>query len=124
MFLKNFLAWVQLKEKLHNQNRDKTIIKERDIWWCSIGCNVGDKVDGKSQWFNRPVLIIKKFNKNIFYGMPLTTKLKDNPYYVAFTFQGRTISAMLSHMRLLDKRRLQGKMGQLDQKDFNTVKEE
>ncbi len=30
--------------------------------WCSIGINVGDEEDGKNELYERPVLVIKKFN--------------------------------------------------------------
>lgn len=75
MMRKNFKDWSQLKEQLHITDRTKTTFKERDVWWCSIGCNVGDEMDGKSIWFNRPVLVLRKFNKNIFYGVPQIMRL-------------------------------------------------
>jgi hypothetical protein len=28
------------------------------------------------------VLIMRKFNPHIFFGVPLTTKMKQNPYYL------------------------------------------
>jgi mRNA interferase MazF len=110
MFTKDFDGWAELKPRIHNQDK-KLVFKERDIWWCSIGCNVGDEVDGKNNQFNRPVLIIKKFNHNIFYGLPMTTKIKNNPYYVQVTFQRKTVCALSSHMRLLDKKRLSTRLG-------------
>lgn len=121
MFIKDFDNWAKLKPTLHDKDKTKVFFKERDIWWCSIGCNIGDEMDGKHEYFDRPVLIIRKFNHNIFYGLPLSTKIKNNPYYEQITFQGKNISVLLSHMRLLDKKRLQEKMGQLDTKDFNKV---
>lgn len=58
---KNFDEWSVLK-----QNLDKTqkliLFKEQDIWWCSIGLNVGSEANGKNEYFSRPVLIVRKFN--------------------------------------------------------------
>jgi hypothetical protein len=39
-------------------------------------------MDSKNQFYNRPVLIMRKFNPHIFFGVPLTTKIKQNPYYL------------------------------------------
>lgn len=124
MFEKDFKNWFLLKPKLHNLDKQKVFFRERDVWWCSIGCNVGDEQDGKSNKFNRPVLIIKKFNRNLFYGLPMSTQIKNNRYYFAITFQERTVSVLLSQMRVLDKKRLQRKIGQLDEGDFNKVVKE
>ena len=69
---KNFDEWNECKK-----NRDKNDIDiyfyEREIWWCAIGVNVGFEQDGKGERFARPVLIIRKFSKNVFLGVPLTT---------------------------------------------------
>ena len=51
----------------NNQNEKKIKIdskikyghpKEREIWWCSVGLNVGTEIYGKGEDFARPVLII------------------------------------------------------------------
>jgi hypothetical protein len=36
-------------------------------------------MDGKNQFYNRPVLIVRKFNSHIFFGVPLTTKMNKTP---------------------------------------------
>lgn len=36
---------------------------EKDVWWASLGANIGHEEDGKNKKFERPVLILKKFNK-------------------------------------------------------------
>jgi mRNA interferase MazF len=70
----------------------------------------------------RPVLIIRKFNKNIFLAIPLSTKVKpDNPYYIEISLHGQQISAMVSQIRVLDAKRLHKKIGTLDTADFDTV---
>ena len=38
------------------------------------------------------VLIVRKFNPHIFFGVPLTTKIKHNPYYFPMRFKERTVS--------------------------------
>ena len=49
--------------------QDLHIIK-KDIWWVSVGVNVGFEEDGKNDNFVRPVLVLKKFNNDMFLGIP------------------------------------------------------
>ncbi len=67
--IKDFENWNKLKQKLESRKNIPTF-KEREIWWCSIGVNIGCEEDGKNQLFNRPILIIRKFNNNMFLGAP------------------------------------------------------
>jgi mRNA interferase MazF len=120
--IKQFQKWITKKEELQNRN-SVPHFKQANIYWCGLGENVGDEENGKSELFSRPVLIIRKFNKNLFWGIPLTTQIKDNPYYVKISFQGKEQCAMITHLRLMDAKRLYKRMGELDQPDFQKVKE-
>lgn len=119
---KDFTAWHDLKTHLQKQGETPTF-KQREIWWCSIGVNVGDEMDGKSQLFSRPVLIVRKFNRRIFIGVPLTTKVKDNPYYHRIHFKGIDQCVMLSQLRLWEGKRLTRRMGQLPEDQFEKIRQ-
>lgn len=80
-------------------------------------------MDGKGHSYNRPVLIVRKFNPHFFYGVPLTTQLKDNPYYFPLHFHGQNICAVLSQARPFDSKRLTDQMGKLSKKQFNRIRE-
>jgi len=117
---KDFEQWIALKKILNSQ--DVPTFQQQEIWWCSIGANVGDEEDGKNTGFNRPVLVIKKFNKHIFLGAPLTTKIKDNPYYHKIHFKNIDQSVMISQIRVWDCRRFTHKIGKLSDKQFKGIK--
>jgi mRNA interferase MazF len=120
---KQFKKRILKKEELHNRKKIPSF-KERDIYWCGLGENIGDEENGKSDFFSRPVLIIRKFNKNLFWGIPLTKQIKDSPYYTKITFKGLGQSAMITHLRLMDVKRLYGgAIGTLDKNDFQKVKD-
>jgi len=122
MHTKDFPGWNVVKQEVDNAAHTPTF-KEREIWWCKIGINVGHEADGKSRFYNRPVLIVKKFNSRIFWGVAMTTKIKEDPHYFLIDFQDRKQCVMLSHLRLYDSKRLQGKMiGTLSHKQFEAVK--
>ncbi|MBU6339047.1 MAG: type II toxin-antitoxin system PemK/MazF family toxin, partial [Rickettsiales bacterium] len=59
-----------------------------------------------------------------FLGIPLTTQIKDNPYYHQIIFQNKTQCAMLSQIKILDAKRLDRKMGKLTSEEFEKLKED
>lgn len=122
---KDFKSWHSLKSRI-NTSQQLPTFKERELWWCSVGVNIGHEIDGKNQYFNRPVIVIRKFNKHIFWGVPLTTKFKDNPFYFPIDFTGhekhpRKRYAMISHLRLYDSKRLHDKIGRLSYDQFEAL---
>jgi hypothetical protein len=42
--MKRFLAWLGLKQQLHEISTQPPLVSERDIWWASIGENVGSEI--------------------------------------------------------------------------------
>ncbi len=100
---KDFKKWNEKKEKIH-ENERRLFFYEREVWWCSLGANVGDEQDGTGKEFVRPVIVLKKFNKHLFWGIPLTTKEKKGKYYFSFLLSDRRNTAILSQMRLFDSK--------------------
>ena len=100
------------------------MFKERDVWWTSIGVNVGFEEDGKHENFVRPVLVLKKFNRELFLGVPLSTKLKDNKYYVRISVKQKIVSAMTSQIRVFSSKRIWNKLAELDKGDFLKINNE
>jgi len=120
---KDFDGWTIVKKESHS-DVSRVIFKERDVWWCKLGANIGDEQDGKGRSFTRPVLVMKKFNKRIFIGLPLSTALKeDKHFYHKFEFKGREQSVIISQIRLLDSKRLSHKLGAVNEVDFLEIKE-
>lgn len=119
---KDFAGWHRLKSRLHAEHRAPTF-QEREVWWCSVGVNIGHEVDGKSQYATRPVLIVRKFNEHIFLGVPLTTQIKQTPYYHRLHFKSREQCVMLSQLRLWAAKRLRNKLGKLTGDQFQVVRE-
>lgn len=118
-----FKEWMKIKEKLHFNNKNKSpLITDSDIWWLSIGKNVGYELDGKSELFSRPVLVFKKLSHNTFLGIPMTTKKKGGSWFVQAKQGGVEVSMILSQVRVFDTKRLSSRIGRLDDEDFNKVK--
>lgn len=120
--IKKFLEWIRLKEKLHNNVSKPPLFREGEIWWCSIGENIGSEINGKSNLFSRPVLIFKKLSSNTFLGIPTSSQSKDGTWYIKVTLRNTVNVIILSQLRVFDYKRLSTKLGQLDARDYKQVK--
>src|SRR6185369_566983 len=119
---KDFTRWHRIKSEI-DLAVTRPFFSPRDIWFCRIGANVGDEENGDDD-FVRPVLVFRKFNANICWIIPLTRTTKDSPYYFNFTFIGQTCSsAILSQLRTVDSRRFLSKIGYMDKKLFEVLKQ-
>lgn len=118
---KQFDEWDMLKKSLHSNDK-LVFFKERDIMWASIGINVGFEQDGKSELFSRPVLIVKKYNKALFFGVPLSTTIREGSFFFTFELNGTQSSALLVQGRVYDAKRLENKIGMISKDDFGALK--
>lgn len=116
-----FNNWNNLKKKINNKSK-KVFFKERDVFYISLGQNVGFEENGKGYKFSRPVVVLRKFNNNIFLCVPLTSAQKDGKFYFSFFFNDRDNSAILSQIKLIDSKRLLSKLGMMPKKDFHKMK--
>ena len=120
---KDFQKWHNRKEKLHKKETTKKVyFYEREIWWCCLGLSVGFEQDGKNDLFERPILILKKFNRDVLWILPLTSKNKTGKYYYQFEYKERKYSVILSQLRLISSRRLLRKIRTFSKDDFNKVR--
>ncbi len=118
---KDFDTWNERKKKLNERN-EKTLFHEREVWWCSLGVNIGFEQDGTNEHFERPVLIIKKFNQDVLWILPLTRSLKINRYnYHLKQGEEKDSSVILSQMRLISSKRLLRKMRMISLDEFREV---
>ncbi len=120
---KDFDTWNGLKKHIHT-NGINCFYHEREIWWCSLGINVGYEEDGKGSQAERPVLIIKGFNRQLCWVVPLSTSSKHDKYHIPVGhIENDSASAIVSHMRPIDTKRFINKIGYLDQETFNNTKQ-
>lgn len=119
--VKDFQGWIALKERLHNIDKPR-FIHEGDIWWYAAGENIRTEINGKSKRFSRPVLIVKKFGRYSFWGVPLTSQPHDGDWYVSFGFKNKTEYAALIQFRNIDVARLYDRLGQVPVSDLDRVR--
>jgi len=122
-YLIKFVEWTKLKIRIHSLPAIKIYFKEREIWWASLGANVGYEQDGKNEKFERPILILKKFGRETLWALPLTSKNKVGQYYYLFEYDRKRYSVILSQLRLISSKRLLRKIRTLPVEDFEKIKE-
>mgnify|MGYP003394849995 CR=1 FL=1 len=89
-----------------------------------IGVNIGFEQDGTGEDFQRPVVVITKFNLEACLVVPLsTTKKKGRYYFSVGDVDGRNATAVLSQLRFIDRKRLANKVGLLDEGIFKPLSE-
>lgn len=119
--MKDFDKWNKEKKCLEVEGGNTLWFHEREIWWCSIGLNLGDEQDGKNEMFERPVLIVKKFNKKICWILPMTTKNKSGIYYHQIQYEGKTFSIVLSQIRLVSIKRFRRFIRKISPHQFKII---
>ena len=118
---KDFIEWSKNKADIHNE-RMRPFFHEREIWWCSLGENVGFEQDGKGTKFARPVIVFKKFNKEVFWAIPLSTKVKHGRFYVAlYAIDNIQRVAIISQLRLVDSKRLLDKITMVSEDEYKNI---
>ncbi len=118
---KNFFA-LNIEKVLLNDMKLRPLFSEREIWFASLGTNIGFEQDG-GNGFLRPVLVFKKFNNDICLGIPITKGFRTGKYYFPIQVREKQNSLLLSQIRLLDTKRFNYKIDTLPKEEFERVKQ-
>ncbi len=120
---KNFDCWNETKKKVDLV--PPPYFKERDIWWCIFGVNVGVEIDGKGDFYTRPAVIIRKINNHGCYVVPLTTQSsKHTPEFSLSVgiVDEKPAYANITQVKAISSKRLEQRIGTLKSDIFNLIK--
>ena len=115
-----FDTWNSLKKVLQKENRI-LYAHPREIWWCSLGINLGAETNGKHNNFERPVLVL-----------PMTSKYKNDVFHVAIpareigvadNLETKSVYVKLTQMRVISSKRLIRRVGILPEEPFQNIKQ-
>lgn len=118
---KHFNEWMVIKSDLHHKAVRRNV-KEGDIWWCAVGENVGIEINGKSETFARPVLVMRKLSQFGFMGIPLTSQQHEGSWYACFIFKEKTQYAALAQAKVFSVSRLYKRIGTVPDSDLQIVR--
>lgn len=130
---KDFDSWNGIKKVVHNDSVARIFFHPRELWFAHLGANVGFEQDGRGEEFLRPLLVLRKFNNEVCWVLPLTKKQKaNNPYYMTVRYSGfpevegaalHSSVVILSQLRLVDAKRFRYKIGTVHEDEFAVIKE-
>ena len=117
---KDFDGWNIQKKEINLRSRLR--FSEREIWFCALGTNVGFEQDGVGPRFLRPVLVLRKINKDQFLGLPLTSTPRFGKEYFTLPDSKKTSTVLLSQIKLFDAKRLAYCSGRVNDGMFSKIK--
>jgi mRNA interferase MazF len=120
---KKYDNWNIKKQEIQFSIIEESYFKEGDIWWCSLGQNIGNETYGKGDDYRRPILVIRKLSSDLCVALPLTSKQKTGTWFTDILLDGESRCVMLYQIRTLNRKRFQRKMGEVSVEDFIKIKE-
>lgn len=124
--IKDYINWGKEKALLNNFGVNKWS-KAREIWWASVGENIGVEEDGKGIRQMRPVLVLKVLNEQSVLVVPLTSSSKESKYKISVGTMDIGMGqvqnyAVISQLKMLDTKRLDQKKFMVDETIFEEIK--
>lgn len=120
-----FDVWNEQKKRLDRRIMPfHFFIVEGEVWYCAIGCNVGIEMDGKHDYSERPVIVIRKFGSRYFWGVPLTSTQRNSDLFYQLLFRGQSSCVSLAQLRIYDARRLLRCLGRISHLDLRNLRQE
>jgi mRNA interferase MazF len=117
---KDFDNWNNKKKIIDQKNISvNRFVNEREVWWCSLGLNIGYEQDGKNEEFERPVLVIKKFNREIVWIVPLTSVPKNDKFH--YGLNSNKSFVILSQIRLISTKRMIRRAEKIAEMEFKEI---
>jgi mRNA interferase MazF len=73
--MEKFMNWIEIKIRLHFKSHEPPLVTEGDIWWASLGENIGTEINGKGPLFTRPLIVLRKLSRETYFVVPVTTQI-------------------------------------------------
>jgi len=118
-----FDKWNKIKKEIHKKD-EIPFFRNWQIWYISMWVNIWFEQDWKNDTFSRPVLILKKFNKDIFLWIPTTTVEKEWRFYFdIWKIRWEKNFLILSQVRLYSSKRLENIIWWIDKDILKEIKQ-
>lgn len=118
---KDFDECNKVKKKLDAKSK-MILFKEGEIWWLSIGLNVGEEIYGKGKIYSRPVLVLKKISHQSCVVIPLSTQSKEGNRYFEFDIHNKRQIALIHQIKLVSTQRFIKRLATVPKKDFVEIR--
>ncbi len=119
--MQNYDEWNNIKKKISNKEQ-QILFKEGEVWWMSLGLNIGEEMYGKDHNFSRPVIVLKKLTSKTCIVLPLSTKQKQGTWYFNLILQNKIQTISLHQIRFVSVKRFIKKVAQIPEFDFDLIR--
>ncbi len=119
-YVKDFDAWNEYAKKLERVDFSG-FFRAREMWWCSLGTNIGGEQDGKNKSFERPVLVLRRMRHDLALVVPLTSRISEHPDRVLIKIGLDEYQILLSQVKTVSCKRLLRRAGYAKIEIFKTV---
>jgi mRNA interferase MazF len=129
-YTKDFDTWNKVKMQTE-QEECKAFAHPREVWWCTLGVNIGAEIDGKNDSFERPVIVMKVYNKETMLVLPTTGRAKNDRFHTQLEIESidkntkeittRTVYVKLTQARVISNKRLKRKVGVIEKETFSNI---
>lgn len=123
--MQNKNIYDEWNDKKKNIKQNDIFFRERDVWWCKLGKNIGQEQDGVGDNFSRPVIILRRLDDRTCIVLPLTTKENIGSWFVELVkYEGKKSWVMLNQIRLISTDRLYLYINYINIDEFNKIKKQ
>ena len=126
----DFDDWNDKKKQIHFNRKRPPTFKQGEVWWCDLGVNIGNEQNGDTvprngqpASFRRPVLVVKKLDKENAVVLPLTTQPHTGHYFYEIDVKGRKNWVLLVQIRNISAHRLTKLIVELPEPEFNAIRQ-
>ncbi|MEK7113960.1 MAG: type II toxin-antitoxin system PemK/MazF family toxin [Patescibacteria group bacterium] len=132
VYTKAFDEWNSVK-KLADASDRQVFGYPREVWWCSLGVNIGAEIDGKNENFERTIIIMRVYNKETMLVLPTTGRAKPDKFHFPIKIDAqnpetkesykKTVYVKLTQARVISNKRLVRKVDVINEEDFEKIKD-
>ena len=120
---KDYEKWHRQKTAIDHSQAPRVFYHEREMWWCTLGVNIGFEQDGSGEEYRRPVLILRGLSNETCFVAPLTTATSNHELRPSIGLvEGKEARVLLSQIRVIDTKRLVRKLGYLEHGIFQQIR--
>jgi mRNA interferase MazF len=131
MYVKFFDAWNKMKKEINDEvklvedfENEDSLFRGGEIRWAAIGVNVGSEIDGKGDDFFRPVLILEKVAPDLYFVIPMSTKIKTSLGYRSLALSDKTVSICLHQAKTISSKRIYSRIEKIPSDKLKIVKDQ
>lgn len=123
MYIKNHDIWNFSKKELDKKQSSQRY-RKGEIRWAALGVNLGSEIDGKGKEFLRPVLILEKTSPDLYFVIPMSTKIRDILGYRVFDLKDKKVSICLHQAKTISEKRIFSRIEKVNENKLLEIKEQ